>query len=134
GGGRGRGGGGGGPPPAVRPAPAPAPARERVPVLGPAAALMLANLRYWGTIAPLVRRELRRWATRAAAIPTGSVRDLAQGKLRVEHFNAEVAATLATLVPRAHRPGIVEAIVAFEVLYDYLDGLTERLEHDALAR
>jgi len=123
--------------PAARPAlapVAPAPARERVPVLGPAAALMLANLRYWSAIAPLVRRELRRWATRAAAIPTGSVRGLAQGKLRVEHFNAEVAATFATLVPRAHRRGIVEAIVAFEVLYDYLDGLTERLEHDALAR
>jgi len=103
------------------------PVPSRAPVLGSMIALGLANTRYWLQIAPLVRRELRRWAARAAAIGDPSLRDLARGKLRVEHFNAEVAATLATLVPEAHRRQTVEAIVAFEVLYDYLDGLTERL-------
>lgn len=96
-------------------------------VLGSAAALVLANLRYWGRLSPLVRQELRRWTARAAAIPDPSVRELACGKLRVEHFNAEVAATLATLAPKEHRRRAVEAIVAFEVLYDYLDGLNERM-------
>jgi tetraprenyl-beta-curcumene synthase len=58
------------------------------------------------------------------------LRELAIGKLQLEHFNAEVAATLATLVPEAHRSRSVEAIVAFEVLYDYLDGLTEEPAED----
>jgi tetraprenyl-beta-curcumene synthase len=47
-------------------------------------------------------------------------------KLRDERFNAEVAATLATLAPTAYREPAIEAIVAFEVMYDYLDGLTEQ--------
>jgi tetraprenyl-beta-curcumene synthase len=89
-------------------------------------ALVLANVRYWTSVAPQVRGELRRWSRRAGAIPDAGLRDIALQKLRLEHFNAEVAATLATLVPRAQRARTVEAIVAFEVLYDYLDGLSER--------
>ena len=50
---------------------------------------------------------------------------LARAKLSEEGFNAEVAATLATLAPRPHRRRVVEAIVALEILFDYLDGLTE---------
>lgn len=96
------------------------------------AALLLANLRYWSSVAPLVRQELRRWSARASAIADPHLRQLAIGKLRVEHFNAEVAATLATLAPGAHRRRAVEAIVALEVLYDYLDGLTEEPSEDPL--
>ena len=54
------------------------------------------------------------------------LRTLALEKLREERFNAEVAATLATLAPRAHRETVVEAIVAYEVMYDYLDRLIEQ--------
>jgi tetraprenyl-beta-curcumene synthase len=89
-------------------------------------ALVLANLRYWSSVAPIVRDELDRWLLQAEAIPDPSLRELAVSKLRSEHFNAEVAATLGTLAPRARRRDVVEAIVALEVLYDYLDGLTER--------
>ena len=39
---------------------------------------------------------------------------------------------LATLAPRAHRRDVVEAIVALELLFDYLDGLTERPSDDPL--
>jgi len=39
---------------------------------------------------------------------------------------------LATLAPRAHRGDVVEAIVALELLFDYLDGLTERPSADPL--
>lgn len=85
----------------------------------------MANLRYWRYVAPEVRRELKRWSGRAAQIGDRHLRELAIEKLQVEHFNAEVAATLATLVPEAHRSRTIEAIVASEVLYDYLDGLTE---------
>jgi tetraprenyl-beta-curcumene synthase len=89
-------------------------------------ALLLANLRYWPTVAPLVRRELGRWKDRACEIPDPSRRELATAKLRDERFNVEVAATLATLAPRAHRPHAVEAVVALQVAYDYLDLLAER--------
>lgn len=95
-------------------------------------ALPLANARYWPSVAPLVRDELRRWSQHAAEIPDPSLRGLAMHKLRSEHFNAEVAATLATLAPTAHRAHAVEAIVALEVMYDYLDGLTERPSVDPI--
>jgi tetraprenyl-beta-curcumene synthase len=96
------------------------------------AALLIANVRYWRGVAPQVRHELRRWSARAKMIADPHLRELAVGKLQLEHFNAEVAATLATLVPEAHRARSVEAIVAFEVLYDYLDGLTEEPAEDPL--
>lgn len=96
------------------------------------AALLVANVRYWRSVAPLVRRELRRWSVRASTIADPHLRELAIGKLQVEHFNAEVAATLATLAPPEHRRSTVEAIVALEVLYDYLDGLTEEPAEDPL--
>lgn len=88
-------------------------------------ALVLANARFWPKIAPLVRSELRRWEYAASSIEDDGLRSLALEKLRDEHFNSEVAATLATLVPAQHRKAVVEAIVAYEVMYDYLDGLTE---------
>jgi tetraprenyl-beta-curcumene synthase len=96
-------------------------------------ALVLANVRYWSSVAPLVRRELERWRRRAQTIEDPILRALALQKLHKEGFNAEVAATLATLAPRAHRARTVEAIVALEVLFDYLDGLTESPSHDAPA-
>jgi tetraprenyl-beta-curcumene synthase len=96
------------------------------------AALVGANVRYWSGIAPQVRRELRRWSERASEIPDPRLRAIATDKLRAEHFNAQVAATLATTVPRRHRDRAVEAVVALEVLYDYLDGLTETPATDPL--
>jgi len=89
-------------------------------------ALVLANVRYWSTVAPIVRSQLTRWSERAGAIGDPVLRGLASGKLRDEHFNAQVAATLATLAPRCNRARVVEAIVALQVLYDYVDVLTEQ--------
>jgi tetraprenyl-beta-curcumene synthase len=89
------------------------------------AALARANLRYWPTVAPVVHRELGRWEDDAARIGEGPLRELACEKLREEGFNAEVAATLATLAPRRGRTIATGAIVALELLFDYLDGRTE---------
>jgi tetraprenyl-beta-curcumene synthase len=89
-------------------------------------ALVLANVRYWSTVAPLVRTQLARWEQAARTIPDPALRALALGKLRDERFNAQVAATLATLAPRVQRAHVVEAIVALQVLYDYVDLLTEQ--------
>jgi tetraprenyl-beta-curcumene synthase len=45
----------------------------------------------------------------------------------------EVAAILATLAPRSRRQDVVTAQVALEVLYDYLDTLSEQPAEDQLA-
>jgi hypothetical protein len=95
-------------------------------------ALALANARYWSTVAPVVRKQLRHWESRARTIPDPELRGLAVQKLHAEGFNAEAAAMLATLAPHAHRRHAVQAIVALELLFDYLDGLTERPIEDPL--
>jgi tetraprenyl-beta-curcumene synthase len=97
------------------------------------AALARANLRFWPTVAPSVGRELARWDRPAREIPDAAMRGLALHKLSSESFNAEVAATLATLTPRPMRARTVRAIVALEVLFDYLDGRTELPTGDPLA-
>jgi tetraprenyl-beta-curcumene synthase len=103
---------------------------DRLLVVRATFALLQANARYWPTVAPRVRSELARWTQAAGAIADPVLRDLAFGKLADERFNVEVAATLATLAPRAHRKTVVEAIVALQVLYDYLDVLGERPSAD----
>ena len=95
-------------------------------------ALALANARYWPSVAPAVHRELARWGEAANAIAEPGLRELAMSKLAEEGFNAEVAATLATLAPAGRRSDAVQAIVALEVLYDLLDGLSEQVGDDPL--
>jgi tetraprenyl-beta-curcumene synthase len=96
-------------------------------------ALVRANARFWPTVFPEVRQALRAWDLRAQAIPDAALRAQALEKLRHERFNTEVAATLATLVPPVRRHAVIEAIVALEVMYDYLDGLTEQPVSEPLA-
>jgi len=89
-------------------------------------ALVLANIRYWITVAPLVRTQLSHWARRAEDIPDSALRLLALVNLGEEGFNARATATLATLAPRRYRGAATEAIVALQIIYDYLDSLVER--------
>lgn len=95
-------------------------------------ALALASARYWPALAGAVRAQVRRWERRAAAMSDPELRALALAKLRAERFNAEAAALLATLAPRPQRAPAVEAIVALELMFDYLDGLTEQPLADPL--
>lgn len=88
--------------------------------------------RYWLTIMPEVRRCLRVWNARADAIPDSSLRELAVTTLTDEKLNAEAAAVFATLVPRAHRRSATRLMVAFQVMYDYLDTLGEQPVDDPL--
>jgi tetraprenyl-beta-curcumene synthase len=95
-------------------------------------ALALANARYWPTVLPVVHRELEVWKSSASLIDDRALRELALAKLQGEYFNAEVAATLATLAPRGARTQATEAIVALELMFDYLDGRTELHSGDPL--
>ena len=97
-------------------------------------ALARANLRYWLTVAPIVRVELARWEGRAANIQDPQRRLLALDKLRGERLNPQLAATLATLAPRARRGETTEAIVALQVAYDYLDVLGEQTPRELESR
>lgn len=95
-------------------------------------ALGLANARYWSTIAVEVHKKMREWENRAEAVKDSELRTLALSKLQTERFNAEAAAIAATLAPAAHRRDAVGAIIALELMFDYLDGLTERPSADPL--
>jgi tetraprenyl-beta-curcumene synthase len=96
-------------------------------------ALVTANARYWTTVAPSVRRQLAGWRERAMRIEEPGPRGIALRSLQQEGFTAEVAATLATLTPPRRRGTALRAIVALEVMYDYLDALTELPAPDPLA-
>ena len=95
-------------------------------------ALAFAHARYWSSVAPRVRRQLRRWEDRAVEIVDPTLQGLALGKLRDERFNVEVAAMIATIAPARYREYTVEAIVALQVMYDYLDALTEQPAADPI--
>lgn len=81
---------------------------------------------YWLTIFPLARRELHRWQLRAEAIPDPLLREIASHTIAHEGLNAEGAALFATLAPAIRRPAATRLLVAFQVMYDYLDALTEQ--------
>ena len=89
-------------------------------------------VRYWLGVLPLVRRELDHWTSRAAAIPDPTLRAQALATLHEERLNAEAAAAFATIVPRRRWPVLVPLLVAFQVMYDYLDTLSEEPHGDPL--
>lgn len=82
--------------------------------------------RYWLTVFPVAQGELRRIRALADAIPDPVLRECALATLDTEQANAEGAAIFATLVPRRHRSTVVRLLVLYQVMYDYLDTLTEQ--------
>jgi tetraprenyl-beta-curcumene synthase len=88
--------------------------------------LLLAMLtRYWLTIWPMARHALRGWQARAERIPDAELRRLALATHTDERMNAEGAAIFATLAPWRMTPALVRVLVAYQVLFDYLDSITE---------
>jgi tetraprenyl-beta-curcumene synthase len=88
---------------------------------------MLGTLgRYWFAVFPVARAELAHWRERAAAVPDETLRGHALATLADEHLNAEGAAVFATLAPCAHRALTTRLLVRYQVMYDYLDTLTEQ--------
>jgi tetraprenyl-beta-curcumene synthase len=79
-----------------------------------------------------VRSEVDRWRRRARAIPDATIRDDALGALHAKRFNAEGAALFAVLPPRRD-PHLVRLLVAFQILLDFLDSVSERPTRDQLA-
>lgn len=80
---------------------------------------------YWLSIYPQARRELDAWRHVARTIPDAGLREHALGKLAREGLNAEGAALFAVLAPRTRRRHVVSLLVAYQVLYDFLDAVNE---------
>lgn len=95
----------------------------------------LATLSDYGvSIIPSARREIRRWAAVAAAIPDPTLRSHATDAIVVDASNAEAVAALAAIAPRHQRQKTVELLVTYQLLVDYVDTLGERVCADQLAR
>jgi tetraprenyl-beta-curcumene synthase len=94
--------------------------------------LLNLGLTYWLSLYPQVRSELDAWELRARGIPDPLLRRHALSKLTGERLNPEAAALFAMLAPRSHRRRVVRLIVAYQVLYDYLDGVNEEPGFTAL--
>jgi tetraprenyl-beta-curcumene synthase len=99
----------------------------------PSPALVRSLGLYWGSIFPLARAEVRRWRRRAERIPDPVLRAHARETLAGEHRNAESAAVFALLAARANREAVVRLLVGYQLMYDYLDTLSEQPAGDPLA-
>lgn len=89
---------------------------------------------YGASIVPRARREIRRWAAAADAIPDPVLRSHATHAIVVDARNAEAVAALAAVAPRRQRRTIIELLVAYQVLVDYVDTLGERICSDEIGR
>jgi tetraprenyl-beta-curcumene synthase len=89
-------------------------------------------VRYWLVAYPLLRAELCAWERRAAEIPDPQLRSDALLTLRRERLNAAGAALFA-VVSVDPDPQLVQLLVAFQLIWDYLDTLAERPAEDVLA-
>ncbi len=76
-------------------------------------------------VAPNVAREMRRWRSRAEAIPDPTLREDALVSLERERLNVEGAALFAVL-PRRREAGLLRLLVAYQIVLDFLDTLSER--------
>jgi tetraprenyl-beta-curcumene synthase len=75
-------------------------------------------------VLPAVNRDVREWHQRATAMPLGPLRSAALTTLASERFNLEGAALFAAL-PQRRNPDLLRLLVALEVIWDYLDTVSE---------
>ena len=90
-----------------------------------AGALVAVIVRYLTTIQPHARRELARWRRRALSIPDPELRAHV-----LRPFDADMSAVgaslFAVLAPWSEQPALVRLLVAYVLLWSYVDVRTER--------
>jgi tetraprenyl-beta-curcumene synthase len=89
--------------------------------------------RYWLGVFPAARATQRRLLARAEAIPDPLLRADALASHRDKASNSEGLAALAVLAPAAKRAVLARSLVAYQLMLDYLDGVSERPTDDPLA-
>jgi tetraprenyl-beta-curcumene synthase len=83
-------------------------------------------------IRPGVAREVVHWRRLAASIPDPTIRHDALTALSEKRLNIEGAALFAVLAPRRDSR-LVRLLVAYQVLLDFLDSVSERPAEDPIA-
>lgn len=89
--------------------------------------------RYWFGVFPAARSTQRRLLARAEAIPDPLLRADALASHHSKGSNSEGLAALAVLAPAQRRAEIARSLVAYQLMLDYLDGVSERPADDPLA-
>lgn len=84
----------------------------------------------WGL--PSVARHVRRWQALAAQIPDAPIRDEALAALRKKRSHIDGAA-LFSIIPRVRKPALLGLLVAYEIIWDFLDSINERSATSGLA-
>jgi tetraprenyl-beta-curcumene synthase len=89
--------------------------------------------RYWFGVFPAARSTQRRFLARAEAIPDPLLRIDALASHHDKGSNSEGLAALAVLAPAERRGELARSLVAYQLMLDYLDGVSERSSDDPLA-
>jgi tetraprenyl-beta-curcumene synthase len=74
---------------------------------------------------PAVAREVRAWGSLAAAIPDGPIRQDALSSLANKRGHTDGAA-LFCIFTRSREPALLRLLVAYEIMWDFLDSVNER--------
>ena len=110
------------------------PSRRRQTAQGGSVRLFTSAARaYWLGVFPAARSTKRRLLARAEAIPDPLLRADALASHREKGSNSEGLAALAVLAPAERRTQLARSLVAYQLMLDYLDGVSERPSPDPLA-
>lgn len=85
----------------------------------------------WGL--PAVAREVRRWGALAQRIPSPAIREDAIDALSRKRGQTDGAA-LFTILPRRRSLPLLRLLVAYQLIWDYLDSVHERSPNEANGR
>lgn len=88
-------------------------------------AFAVAARRYWVGVFPEVRRQRERCRKRALSIPDNELRQAALLTIERKWSHSEGAAAFAVLLPKKVRPAFVQMAIAYELMIDYLDTISE---------
>lgn len=100
---------------------------------GLAGAFALAAGRYWLTVLPLARRELRHLRGRAGDIPDAGLRRLALDVYESDWASLEGVAAFAAFAHPDLRATLVSLLVRLQSIYQYTDSLMEQPNSDPAA-
>jgi tetraprenyl-beta-curcumene synthase len=76
-------------------------------------------------VLPAVARDVQTWRSIARAIPDGPIRQDALSSLAGKRGHTDGAA-LFCILPRSREPALLRLLVAYEIMWDFLDSVNER--------
>lgn len=85
---------------------------------------LLLILRFVKAVFPCVKKELRFWSSRAEKIPDSVLSEQALDSLHRKTFHC-LGGSIYALYPGAERETMIEFIVAYQTISDYLDNLVD---------